>query len=567
MPRLVIVVDELAALRVDVPNFVSALVSVAQRGRSLGLHLVLATQRPGTELTADLVANVSLRIALRLTSREDSRAVLGQMGASAISSRTPGRGSMVVGAEGPEVFQTLQVTDDLDGIVARCRSVAEKMKIPSVRRPWCDPLPRSLALPDGVPAWTVGMVDDPDEQGQFPLIWDRDRHLMVTGGSSRGKTSALLTAAAVLRRHDPTARLFAISGGGEHADRTGWVAVGDRERCHRLLRHLSSLIDQRRRSALDQPRVTFLVDDVDVWRSLHAEDRWGSAQWDVFERIVAEGPAVGVTCVLTSTRDQGLPAFLVARLDQCWSGQERPGSYRVVVDGRTLTAQVVDPRTFGPSLDPHAVIDDVAVLATLPVVVGTAERSRIGTFARRADDLTDMGLTTGVAMRVLCIGHRGSGRSMVVRALRSAWRELHPDGLILDVATISSGSTGIDAARSGDRPLLLEIDDADRLQLAPEVSETIALILDSKGAVGSTHISVMAATSPNHLRAHADHWLHRLRRSRTGVLLGRCADEDGDLLGQYGRFSAFVPPAPGRGLWVEDGEERGILQFVTVTPD
>ncbi|MFM8529575.1 MAG: FtsK/SpoIIIE domain-containing protein, partial [Ilumatobacteraceae bacterium] len=180
MPRLVIVVDELAALRVDVPDFVSALVSVAQRGRSLGLHLVLSTQRPGTELSADLVANVALRMALRLTSREDSRLVLGHTCAAAISSRTPGRGSMVVGADGPEDFQTLLVTDDLDEIVARCRSVADRLKVPPVRRPWCDALPRSLALPDDAPAWTVGMVDDPDEQRHFPLIWDRDRHLLVT---------------------------------------------------------------------------------------------------------------------------------------------------------------------------------------------------------------------------------------------------------------------------------------------------------------------------------------------------------------------------------------------------
>lgn len=567
MPRLVIVVDELAALRVDLPDFVSALVSVAQRGRSLGLHLVLATQRPGTELTPDLVANVSVRVALRLTSREDSRLVLGHATAAAISSRTPGRGSMVLGADGPEDFQTLQVTDDLDEIVARCRSVAETMKIPQVRRPWCDALPRSLALPDGVPAWSVGMVDDPDEQRHVPLIWDRERHLLVTGGSGRGKTSALLTVAAVLRRHDPTARLFAISGRGDQSWRASWVTVGDRERCHRLLRHVSTLIDQRKRSTGEWARVSLLVDDVDVWRSLYTEDRWGSEQWDVFERIVAEGPAVGVTCVLTATRDQGLPAFLMARLDQHWMGEERPGAHRVIVDGRTLTAQVVDPRTFGPSLDRSTVIDDVAAIATLPSVVRAADRSGIGAFARRADDLTDMVLTTGVGLRVLCVGHRGSGRSTVLRALRLAWNELHPVGLVLDAVTVATDPTVMDVAQCGDRPILLVIDDADRLQSAPEVSETISRVIDSEGPVGATPVSVMAATSPNFLRAHADHWLQRLRRSRTGVLLGRCVDEDGDLFGQYGRFSTFVPPAPGRGLWVEDGDERGIVQFVSVTSD
>jgi hypothetical protein len=343
--------------------------------------------------------------------------------------------------------------------------------------------------------------------------------------------------------------------------------VGDRERCHRLLRHLSNLIDQRKRSTAEQGRVTLLVDDVDVWRSLHTEDRWGSDQWDVFERIVAEGPAVGVACVLTATRDQCLPTFLLARVDQHWSGEERPGACRVIVDGRTLCAQVVDPRAFGPSLDRATVIDDTAAIATLPTVVRTADRTRIGAFARRADDLTDMVLTAGVGLRVLCVGHRGSGRSTVLRTLRLAWRELHTDGLVLDAVTVASDPTVMDVARCGDRPILLVIDDADRLQLPLESSETIPRLLDSEGATGSSPVSVVAATSPNFLRARADHWLHRLRRSRTGVLLGRCVDEDGDLFGHYGRLSTFVPPAPGRGLWVEDGEERGIVQFVTVTPD
>ena len=46
IPRLVIVVDEFAALAAELPEFLSTLVNVAQRGRSLGIHLVLATQRP-----------------------------------------------------------------------------------------------------------------------------------------------------------------------------------------------------------------------------------------------------------------------------------------------------------------------------------------------------------------------------------------------------------------------------------------------------------------------------------------------------------------------------------------
>src|SRR5581483_7758995 len=65
LPRLVIVVDEYAALADAMADLTSSLVSIAQRGRSLGLHLVLATQRPSGVVSSDIRANVTLRIALR----------------------------------------------------------------------------------------------------------------------------------------------------------------------------------------------------------------------------------------------------------------------------------------------------------------------------------------------------------------------------------------------------------------------------------------------------------------------------------------------------------------------
>ena len=66
LPRLVVVIDEFATLAAELPAFLPALVGVAQRGRSLGIHLVLATQRPAGVVSDDIRANTNLRIALRL---------------------------------------------------------------------------------------------------------------------------------------------------------------------------------------------------------------------------------------------------------------------------------------------------------------------------------------------------------------------------------------------------------------------------------------------------------------------------------------------------------------------
>jgi S-DNA-T family DNA segregation ATPase FtsK/SpoIIIE len=67
LPRLVIVIDEFASLVRDLPDFVTGLVGIAQRGRSLGIHLILATQRPSGVVSADIRANTNQRIALRVT--------------------------------------------------------------------------------------------------------------------------------------------------------------------------------------------------------------------------------------------------------------------------------------------------------------------------------------------------------------------------------------------------------------------------------------------------------------------------------------------------------------------
>ncbi|MGW0073396.1 FtsK/SpoIIIE domain-containing protein, partial [Streptosporangium sandarakinum] len=76
LPRLVLVIDEFAAMVTELPDFMTGLVDIARRGRSLGIHLVLATQRPGGVVTADIQANTSLRIALRVTEAAESSDVI-----------------------------------------------------------------------------------------------------------------------------------------------------------------------------------------------------------------------------------------------------------------------------------------------------------------------------------------------------------------------------------------------------------------------------------------------------------------------------------------------------------
>lgn len=109
LPRLVLVIDEFATLVREVPDFVPGLISIAQRGRSLGIHLVLATQRPAGVVTGDIRANTNLRIALRVTDQTESQDVIDVKDAVDISSTTPGRALVRRGPKRADPFQTAWV--------------------------------------------------------------------------------------------------------------------------------------------------------------------------------------------------------------------------------------------------------------------------------------------------------------------------------------------------------------------------------------------------------------------------------------------------------------------------
>ncbi|HET6699598.1 MAG TPA: FtsK/SpoIIIE domain-containing protein [Nocardioidaceae bacterium] len=109
MPRLLIVIDEFASLVRELPDFVTGLVNIAQRGRSLGIHLLLATQRPSGVVSPEIRANTNLRIALRVTDATESQDVIDAPDAARISKATPGRAYVRLGHTSLVPFQAGRV--------------------------------------------------------------------------------------------------------------------------------------------------------------------------------------------------------------------------------------------------------------------------------------------------------------------------------------------------------------------------------------------------------------------------------------------------------------------------
>jgi S-DNA-T family DNA segregation ATPase FtsK/SpoIIIE len=109
LARLVLVIDEFAAMVEELPTFVEGLVDLARRGRSLGIHLILATQRPSGVVSPAIKTNTNLRIAMRVTDAADSADVIDSPMAARISKSTPGRAYLRVGHENLTEFQSARV--------------------------------------------------------------------------------------------------------------------------------------------------------------------------------------------------------------------------------------------------------------------------------------------------------------------------------------------------------------------------------------------------------------------------------------------------------------------------
>ena len=110
LPAVVVVIDEFATMATELPDFLGALVGIAQRGRSLGVHLLLATQRPSGAVNANIKANTNLRIALRVQDASDSTDIVDRPSASTISRTTPGRAYLRRGPTDVVLAQTALAT-------------------------------------------------------------------------------------------------------------------------------------------------------------------------------------------------------------------------------------------------------------------------------------------------------------------------------------------------------------------------------------------------------------------------------------------------------------------------
>lgn len=272
-PALVIVIDEFAALVSEIPEFVDGVIDVAQRGRSLGLHLVMATQRPAGVIKDNLRANTNLRVGLRMADPSDSSDVLGVTDAAEFAPDTPGRAAVKIGAGRLTHFQTgylggrseaqhqepVEVRTlgfgeqapwamrpevrsqrhrakkgprDIEVLTANIRQAALDAKVSAPRKPWVDQLPESISLSSlglgpaasarsargqaGALSIVAGLIDEPHVQWQSPYVCELGEagNVVIFGGGGSGKSTALLTIAVATIDAHPTTHVYGIDASG-----------------------------------------------------------------------------------------------------------------------------------------------------------------------------------------------------------------------------------------------------------------------------------------------------------------------------------------------------------------
>ena len=304
LPHLILIVDEFAELKADQPEFMKELISTARIGRSLGIHLILATQKPSGVVDAQIWSNSRFRLCLKVATPEDSKEMLKTPLAAEI--REPGRAYLQVGND--EIFQLFQsaysggsadseismgqrdyhiCSVELNGVKDEIfvskyekkqgEDITQLQNVVDYIHRYCDEqeiahLP-GICLPSlstvirtdelvyshytqeiSVP---VGIYDDPELQVQNPveLFVSRDNTYIV-GSSQMGKTILLQTILyGLMRRYTSEQVNFYLVDCGsmvlkifEQAPHVGGVVLSnENDKCKNLFKLLFHFVDERKK--------------------------------------------------------------------------------------------------------------------------------------------------------------------------------------------------------------------------------------------------------------------------------------------------------------------------------
>ena len=370
LPHLIIIVDEFAELKAEQPDFMKELISTARIGRSLGVHLILATQKPAGQVDDQIWSNSRFKLCLKVQGPEDSNEVLKSPLAAEI--KEPGRAYLQVGNN--EIFELFQSAysgaseKDVDNAVKpfdvsvvdvtgkrsvifeqKSKDNGEKGKtqlqaIVNHVRNYCNnnrikDLPNicleSLATKIDFalekydianPLFDVGIYDDPDNQYQGSAFFDvSGKNTFILGSSQYGKTNLLqLLIREIAYKYSPEqANIYILDFGSmvlksfERLNHVGGVVCSsDDEKLKNLLKLLTEEVESRKEKIVSAGVSTYSAyvesGNTDIPRIFVFIDNMTALmdlyleEDDTLLNIIREGIPFGITVVMANSQTSGI---------------------------------------------------------------------------------------------------------------------------------------------------------------------------------------------------------------------------------------------------------------------
>lgn len=321
-PRIVVVVDEFRVLATDHPDLLDSLIRLATLGRSLGIHLVLATQRPAGIVDGQIKSNMALRVCLRVLETADSCDILGD-GRSAQLPAIAGRAWIKSAREAAGKllqFAWISEATQIETITHLCR-LSWKPTYPP-RIPWAPPLPQKISLSELPPVSkgaTLGLGDYPSLQSTAPLTVSLPFSLHLVGSKDSGRTSLALMLALQLANAGeevhvicPSIREF-FGSSFRTISRASWPGT--------IATSPQVSLETLQRACRGQLSGTLIIDDCeDVLDSL--ERTYGVLSGhDLLSRLCRQSEALGISLLVVSEASQassrlfgGLKTQIVGRI-------------------------------------------------------------------------------------------------------------------------------------------------------------------------------------------------------------------------------------------------------------
>ncbi|MBA2875702.1 type VII secretion protein EssC [Thermaerobacillus caldiproteolyticus] len=399
LPHLFLIADEFAELKSEEPDFIRELVSAARIGRSLGVHLILATQKPRGVIDEQIWSNARFRISLKMQDANDSKEILKNGDAATIT--VTGRAYLQVGNN--EVYELFQsawsgapymeegfesedeiyiVTDlglvpvsnidakmkknkkkqktEIEMVVQEIIKTQQQLGIEKLPSPWLPPLSSRLHRPALLERDTVyfpiGLKDEPELQRQSDYLyqWMEDGNIGIFGSAGYGKsTTAMTLLMSFASVYSPEQLHYYIFDFGNSAllplrqlpHTADYFRLDDEKKIEKIIKLMKEEIEQRKQRFMEKE-----VSTIKLYNTLSEEqlpiifitiDNFDLVKEEMpdFEtqliQYARDGQSLGIFLMITATRVSGVRPPLMNNLKTKIVHYFLDSSERFSIIGRT----------------------------------------------------------------------------------------------------------------------------------------------------------------------------------------------------------------------------------------